>query len=100
MPVHRHCAQLTSWRQLLGEVTPLLWCNVLCSDWMAAPRWPGPIPVVFQLVHCYGATVIVRGIDTHSEADWWRSAGADVGQGEFLAPLAPPDEIAALLGCR
>ncbi|HZA15694.1 MAG TPA: EAL domain-containing protein [Pseudonocardiaceae bacterium] len=58
------------------------------------------VPVVFQLVHCYGGTVIVRGIDTHSEADWWRSAGADIGQGEFLAPPASPDEIAALLGSR
>lgn len=58
------------------------------------------VPVVFQLVHCYGGTVIVRGIDTHSESDWWMSAGADIGQGEFLAPPAPPDEIAALLGSR
>lgn len=58
------------------------------------------VPVVFELVHCYQGTVIVRGIDTHREADWWRSAGADIGQGEFLAPPASPDEIAVLLGSR
>ncbi|MGH3974455.1 MAG: putative bifunctional diguanylate cyclase/phosphodiesterase [Pseudonocardiaceae bacterium] len=58
------------------------------------------VPVVFQLVHGYGATVIVRGIDTHNEADWWRSTGADVAQGAFFAPPAPPDEIVTLLGSR
>ncbi len=55
-------------------------------------------PLGVQLVHCYGGTVIVRGIDTHSEADWWRPAGADIGR--VLAPPASPDEIAALLGSR
>lgn len=58
------------------------------------------IPVMFELVHGCGATVMVRGIDTRTEADWWRSTGADVAQGEFLAPPAPPDEIVALLGSR
>ena len=58
------------------------------------------VPFVFQLVHCYGGTVIVRGISTRSEADRWKSAGADIGQGGVLAPPAPPDQIAVLLGSR
>jgi diguanylate cyclase (GGDEF)-like protein/PAS domain S-box-containing protein len=51
-----------------------------------------------ELVHGCGATVIVRGIQTRDEAGWWRSTGADVGQGGFYPPAGTPDEIAALLG--
>lgn len=58
------------------------------------------VPVVLQLVHRCGARVIVRGLDTHNAADWWGSAGADVGQGAFLIPAVAPDEIVALLGSR
>ncbi len=56
------------------------------------------VPVMLGLVHDYGATVIAHGIETQNEADWWRSVGADVGQGAFCAPPGAPDEIAALLG--
>lgn len=56
------------------------------------------VPTVFQVLHDCGVTVIVRGIDTHDEADWWKSAGADIGQGAFHTPPVPPDEIATLLG--
>lgn len=55
------------------------------------------VPAVVQLLHDCGVTVIVRGIDTHNEAHWWKSAGADIGQGTFLTSPAPPDEISALL---
>jgi diguanylate cyclase (GGDEF)-like protein len=58
------------------------------------------VPVMLELMHCCGATVVVRGIETQDEAHWWRSAGADVGQGAFCAPPGAPDEIAALLGSR
>jgi diguanylate cyclase (GGDEF)-like protein/PAS domain S-box-containing protein len=58
------------------------------------------IPAALELVHCCGATVIVRGIDTQDEASWWGSVGADVGQGVFLAPPATPDETVALFGSR
>jgi diguanylate cyclase (GGDEF)-like protein len=58
------------------------------------------VPVMLELVRCCGATVVVRGIETQDEAHWWRSAGADVGQGAFCAPPGAPDEIAALLGSR
>jgi diguanylate cyclase (GGDEF)-like protein/PAS domain S-box-containing protein len=55
------------------------------------------VPAVLRLLHNCGCTVIVRDIDTHNQANWWRTAGADIGQGTFLAPPAPPDEIATLL---
>lgn len=58
------------------------------------------VPVMLELVRCCGVTVLVRGIETQDEAHWWRSAGADVGQGAFCAPPGAPDEIAALLGSR
>jgi diguanylate cyclase (GGDEF)-like protein/PAS domain S-box-containing protein len=56
------------------------------------------VPVMCQLVHDCEATVMVRGIDTRNEADWWKSIGADVAQGALLAPPASPGEIVALLG--
>lgn len=56
------------------------------------------VSLVLRLVHRCGAAVVVRGINTRNDADWWRSAGADVGQGAFLAPPADPDEIVTLLG--
>lgn len=44
---------------------------------------------LLELLHCCGATVIVRGLDTEQQATWWRLAGADVGQGAFLFPPTP-----------
>ncbi len=58
------------------------------------------VPVMLRVVHCCEATVIARGIEAQDEADWWRSAGADVGQGTFYTPPGAPDEIAALLDSR
>jgi diguanylate cyclase (GGDEF)-like protein len=58
------------------------------------------VPAVFRLLHDCGVTILVRGIDTHNEADWWTSAGADIGQGTFLTPPASPDQIVALFGSR
>ena len=58
------------------------------------------IPAVFQLLHDCGVTIIIRSINTHHEANRWKSAGADIGQGAFLAPPTPPDKIITLLGAR
>ena len=63
----------------------------------ARSRVAGVVPVMLEQVHACGATVIARGIQTPDDADWWRSAGADVGQGMFYALPGPPDQIAALL---
>lgn len=38
-----------------------------------------------SLVHLSGTEVIVDGITTQAQADWWRAAGADLGQGPFFA---------------
>jgi diguanylate cyclase (GGDEF)-like protein/PAS domain S-box-containing protein len=49
------------------------------------------------LMQCCGATVMVRDIDTRRQADWWRSAGVDIGQGGFFALPGPPDAALVLL---
>jgi diguanylate cyclase (GGDEF)-like protein/PAS domain S-box-containing protein len=67
------------------------------SDGSAVTR---AVPAVFQLLHDCGVTIIIRGINTHNEAHWWKSAGADIGQGAFLALPTPPDGIITLLGSR
>jgi diguanylate cyclase (GGDEF)-like protein len=61
-------------------------------------RVAGVISVMLEQLHSCGATIIARGIHTPDDADWWRSAGADIGQGTFCAPPGIPDEIAALIG--
>jgi EAL domain-containing protein (putative c-di-GMP-specific phosphodiesterase class I) len=55
------------------------------------------VPAVLRLLHDCGVTVIVRDINTHNQADWWKSAGADIGQGAFLASPTTPDQITTLL---
>ncbi len=50
-----------------------------------------------RLVHSVGATVIVPGVDTPAQADWWRDAGADAARGAHLGPSIPPDDVADLL---
>ena len=55
------------------------------------------VPAVLRLLHDCGVTVIIRDIDTPNQADWWKSAGADIGQGTSLAPPTTPNEIITLL---
>ncbi|MET0136356.1 MAG: EAL domain-containing protein [Kibdelosporangium sp.] len=38
-----------------------------------------------SLVHLSGAQVMVDGVRTEEQADWWRAAGADMAQGEFFS---------------
>jgi EAL domain-containing protein (putative c-di-GMP-specific phosphodiesterase class I) len=54
---------------------------------------PGHDSVVAQalrqaipLVHSTGATVIVPGVDTAEQAQWWRDAGADAARGAYFGP--------------
>jgi diguanylate cyclase (GGDEF)-like protein/PAS domain S-box-containing protein len=65
-----------------------------------ASRIARAMPDMLQMVHSCGAIGIACGIETLDDADWWRSAGADVGQGAFFAPPGPPEEIVALLGSQ
>lgn len=52
---------------------------------------------LLPLIHDTGATVVVSGIDTAEQADWWRSIGADFARGTAFAPACKPDEIPTLL---
>jgi EAL domain-containing protein (putative c-di-GMP-specific phosphodiesterase class I) len=38
-----------------------------------------------SLVHLAGAQVIVDGINSEEQADWWRAAGADLAQGGLFS---------------
>jgi diguanylate cyclase (GGDEF)-like protein/PAS domain S-box-containing protein len=45
---------------------------------------------VISLVHSADVTVIVPGVDTAEQAQWWRSAGADVAWGTHFGPPMLP----------
>ncbi|MGH3837164.1 MAG: putative bifunctional diguanylate cyclase/phosphodiesterase [Pseudonocardiaceae bacterium] len=49
------------------------------------------------LVHSAGATVIVPGVDTPEQAQWWRDAGADTAWGVHFGPPVPDVELPTLL---
>lgn len=44
---------------------------------------------VISVVHSADVTVIVPGIDTAEQAQWWRSAGADAAWGTHFGPPVP-----------
>ncbi len=65
---------------------------------------PGKDSVVAQalrqsipLVHSTGASVIVPGIDTAEQAQWWRDAAANSARGAYFGPLVPESELPNLL---
>lgn len=67
-------------------------------------RRPGDDSVVARavrdgipLVHSVGATVIVPGVDTPEQAQWWRDAGADAAWGAHFGPPVPDVELPILL---
>ena len=49
------------------------------------------------LVHGVGAAVLVAGVDTAQQAQWWRDAGADAARGAHFGPPVWPDELPNLL---
>lgn len=53
--------------------------------------------VLPALVHSTGATVLVDGVDTRDDVDWWRQAGADAALGDYFAPAGKADYLAPLL---
>jgi diguanylate cyclase (GGDEF)-like protein/PAS domain S-box-containing protein len=55
------------------------------------------IPDLLALAHSCGATVAVGGLDTEEQVAWWRSVGADIGQGCCLAPAVPAAGVLPLL---
>jgi diguanylate cyclase (GGDEF)-like protein/PAS domain S-box-containing protein len=50
--------------------------------------------------HAAGATVIVDGVTTREQADWWREIGADAATGPLFTPDGPHDNVDALLANR
>ncbi len=66
-------------------------------------RRPGDDSVVARavrdaipLAHSTGATVIVPGVDTPAQAQWWRSAGADAAWGAHFGPPVPDYQLLTL----
>ncbi|MGH3775096.1 MAG: putative bifunctional diguanylate cyclase/phosphodiesterase [Pseudonocardiaceae bacterium] len=45
-----------------------------------------------------GTTVVVAGIDSVEQVDWWRQIGADSARGTAFAPPVAPQAIPGLLG--
>jgi len=43
---------------------------------------------LIEIAHAGGASVVVDGIDTEAQANWWLAAGGDVGLGHYF-PAAP-----------
>jgi EAL domain-containing protein (putative c-di-GMP-specific phosphodiesterase class I) len=40
-----------------------------------------------------GARVLVDGVETEAQAQWWRAAGAVAGTGSLLGVPTPPGEF-------
>ena len=77
----------------------------IASDIVARiAKWPRGDSVLARairhaipLVHSTGATVIVPGVDTPEQAQWWRAAGADTAWGAHFGPPVPGVDLPALL---
>lgn len=52
---------------------------------------------LIELVHDAGVAVLVPALDDDERADWWRSAGADLGQGAKLGESVTAAEIVEVL---
>ncbi|WP_281368673.1 EAL domain-containing protein [Kibdelosporangium persicum] len=55
------------------------------------------LTTLVPLVHRSGAKVIVDGVHTDEQADWWAMAGADFAIGDRYGPACPPGDLAARL---
>jgi diguanylate cyclase (GGDEF)-like protein len=73
---------------------------VRIARWLVERDKPDGSPVarslaeLSRLVHLTGTEVIVDGILTQAQADWWLAVGADTAQGELYAAPAQLDDIA------
>jgi diguanylate cyclase (GGDEF)-like protein/PAS domain S-box-containing protein len=50
------------------------------------------VPLVREL----GATLVVDGVRSDDQADWWRTAGAELATGDYFGVASSPGEFAAL----
>lgn len=55
------------------------------------------LTALMPLMRDTGAVVVVAGVDTPEQADWWRRAGADSARGAAFGPPCPPEDIPAQL---
>lgn len=51
------------------------------------------LTTVVPLVQLAGADVIVDGIKSPGQADWWRATGADLAMGDLYGPPSPPGDF-------
>jgi diguanylate cyclase (GGDEF)-like protein/PAS domain S-box-containing protein len=56
------------------------------------------LTAISPLAHRAGATVVVDGVRTQDQADWWRAAGADSAMGDLFGGACQPSDIATHLG--
>lgn len=55
------------------------------------------LTTLVPLIHSTGTAVVVAGVDSPEQADWWRSIGADSARGAAFAPPCLPEDIPRLL---
>jgi diguanylate cyclase (GGDEF)-like protein/PAS domain S-box-containing protein len=55
------------------------------------------LTTLVPLVHRVGAKVIIDGVHTPEQADWWSMAGADYAMGDLYGSACPPGDLAARL---
>ncbi|MGH4018645.1 MAG: putative bifunctional diguanylate cyclase/phosphodiesterase [Pseudonocardiaceae bacterium] len=49
------------------------------------------------MIHSTGTAIVVAGIDSAEQADWWKGIGADSARGAAFTPPCAPDNISRLL---
>lgn len=55
----------------------------------------GALAALLPVVRRAGASAVVDGVRTREQADWWRTAGADLATGDLYGALRQPDELLA-----
>jgi diguanylate cyclase (GGDEF)-like protein/PAS domain S-box-containing protein len=55
----------------------------------------GLIRALIPLIRETGATIMVDGIDTAEQAQWWRAAGADTASGDFFGAAGHAGDVVA-----
>lgn len=59
--------------------------------WSASTFLGALVPLVRQV----GATLVVDGVHTEDQANWWREAGAELATGDYFGVASPPDAFRA-----
>ncbi len=70
---------------------------VRLTDEQSASAVREALTTLVPLIRRTGTAVVVAGIDSAEQADWWRHAGADSARGTAFAGPCPPEDIPARL---